>query len=157
MLVCARQVSCASDIESELARFINSKRIGNALARGGKKQNAPGGRVSSKPGTEKLRFRGWRFGFGFGVGFFAFEVSLAATTFLDFVMLLSHISLLCGIDSVVYRDEYEDLATEHQRHFLRAGGDLLFERLQDDRGKEAGQGEDVDQGAFGNCAGGTTG
>jgi hypothetical protein len=39
----------------------------------------------------------------FGRDFLAFDPGLAAFAFLGFVMLLSHISLLCGIDSVVYQ------------------------------------------------------
>ena len=78
---------------------------------------------------ERLRFR--RRLFRFCGGFFTFQIGVATPAFLDFVMLLSHISLLCGIDSVVYRDEYEDLALEHQRHFLRARPRIPFVRVQD--------------------------
>jgi hypothetical protein len=78
--------------------------------------------------VEQLCFGGGFF--GFGADFFAFEVSLAATAFLDFVMLLSHISLLYGINSVVYREQYEELAVEQQRHFLRPRGGVPFERVR---------------------------
>ena len=78
-------------------------------------------------------FGGGGFGFGFGLGlgesFLALKVGFAAAAFLDFVMLLSHISLLCELDSVVYRDEYEDLAMEHQRDFLRARNGVFFRRV----------------------------
>ena len=87
-------------------------------------------------GRFRLRFR-------FRVGFLAFQIGFAAETFLGFIVLLSHISLLCGIDSVVYRDEYEELAVEHQRVFLRARVDLPFKRMQNDRRKEGGEKADA--------------
>jgi hypothetical protein len=86
---------------------------------------------------------GFRFRFGFRGRFFALQVGIAAAALLDFIVLLSHISLLYGIDSVVYRDEYEELAVEHQRVFLRARVDLPFKRMQNDGGKEGGEKADA--------------
>ena len=48
---------------------------------------------------------GGRFRFRFGRGFFALDVGVATAAFFNFIVLLSHNSLLCEIDSFLYRFE----------------------------------------------------
>jgi hypothetical protein len=60
-------------------------------------------RLGNRPGLSFGRGLGLGLGLGFGRGFLAFHPGITAAAFLNFVMLLSHISLLCEIDSVLYR------------------------------------------------------
>jgi hypothetical protein len=69
------------------------------------KKRAPKGAVLKSAGwtecREALSLGGNLFG---GRGFPALHIGFTTAAFLNFIMLLSHISLLCEIDSFVYRD-----------------------------------------------------